>query len=87
MTNKKNILYNGIIGLAVGDALGVPAEFKTRKELKANPITDMTSGGYWGQPEGTWSDDTAMTLATIDALNKSNWKKWCIAWRFSDGKL
>ena len=30
-----------------GDALGVPAEFKSRAELKKNPVTDMI--GYGGQ--------------------------------------
>ncbi len=32
---------NGIIGLAIGDALGVPAEFKYREELRRKPITNM----------------------------------------------
>lgn len=71
---NKEKLYNAILGLAIADALGVPAEFKPRVELKENPITDMVSGGIWNQPAGTWSDDTAMTLATIDALNKNNWE-------------
>ena len=67
-------LYHAVLGLAVGDALGVPAEFMSRNQLERKPITDMIGGGCWGQPAGTWSDDTAMTLATIDALNKTNWK-------------
>ena len=40
---KMDNLYkikDGIIGLAIGDALGVPGEFKDREELKNNPITD-----------------------------------------------
>lgn len=64
--NKKSC--NGIIGLAIGDALGVPAEFKTRKELALNPITDMIGYGTYNVPAGTWSDDTSMTLATIDSI-------------------
>ena len=59
---------NGIIGFAIGDALGVPAEFKTRDELKKNPIIDMIGNGTYYVPAGTWSDDTSMTLATIDSL-------------------
>lgn len=75
MTNiDKNKLYDGVLGLAIGDALGVPAEFMSREQLQYKPITDMLSGGAWNQPAGTWSDDTAMTLATIDALNKCNWE-------------
>lgn len=59
---------NGIIGVAVADALGVPVEFKSRKELKKNPITDMIGNGTYNMPKGTWSDDTSMTLATIDSI-------------------
>lgn len=66
-------LYDGLLGLAIGDALGVPAEFMSRKHLNRKPITDMINGGCWDQPAGTWSDDTSMTLATIDALNKNDW--------------
>ncbi len=61
-------LNNGIIGLAIGDALGVPAEFKSREELKRYPITDMVGDGTYNLPAGTWSDDTSMTLATIDSI-------------------
>ena len=59
---------SGIIGFAIGDALGVPAEFKSRAELKLNPITDMVGDGTYNVPAGTWSDDTSMTLATIDSI-------------------
>lgn len=58
---------NTILGLAVGDALGVPYEFSKRALLKLN--LEMTSGGYHNQEAGTYSDDTALTLATIDSLS------------------
>lgn len=57
--------YNGIMGLIVGDALGVPAEFKPRDTFR---ITDMTGFGTYNQPPGTWSDDSSMTLATIAGI-------------------
>ncbi len=63
---------NGIIGLAIGDALGVPGEFKSREYLKMDPITTMTGYGTHNMPEGTWSDDTSMTLATIDSIIDTN---------------
>lgn len=59
---------NGIIGLAIGDALGVPVEFKSREYLKTNPVTDMIGHGTYNLPKGTWSDDTSMTLATLDSI-------------------
>lgn len=61
-------MKNGIIGFAIGDALGVPAEFKSRNELERYPITDMVGYGTYNLPEGTWSDDTSMTLATIHSI-------------------
>jgi len=59
---------HGIIGLAIGDAMGVPIEFHKREDLKQNPITEMTGYGSHNMPKGTWSDDTSMTLATMDAI-------------------
>lgn len=56
------------IGSCVGDALGVPVEFKTRSALSANPIAGMTGFGTWNQPAGTWSDDSSMILCTFEAL-------------------
>ena len=61
-------IKDGIIGFAIGDALGVPAEFKSRDELKRYPITDMKADGTYNVPAGTWSDDTSMTLATLDSI-------------------
>lgn len=60
-------IYNGIMGLVVGDALGVPVEFRQRDTYK---ITDMTGYGTYHQPPGTWSDDSSLTLATLDSMVK-----------------
>lgn len=60
-----NKIYNGIIGLVVGDALGVPVEFKKRDSYK---VEDMTGYGTYNQPPGTWSDDSSMTLATLESI-------------------
>lgn len=68
MTITKQIIENGIYGLAIGDALGVPYEFLTRERIAANPCVTMVGGGTHGQPVGTWSDDTSLTLATMDGL-------------------
>ena len=55
-------------GLAVADAVGVPVEFKSRYILKKRPVIDMLGYGSHYQPAGTWSDDTSMTIATIDRI-------------------
>ncbi|MBR2024612.1 MAG: ADP-ribosylglycohydrolase family protein, partial [Clostridia bacterium] len=59
-----------IFGHAVADALGVPVEFKSREYLRKNPVTDMMGYGTYHQPKGTWSDDTSMTLCTLESIAK-----------------
>ncbi|MDR3189721.1 MAG: ADP-ribosylglycohydrolase family protein [Lactobacillaceae bacterium] len=65
MNNAKKLM-RAVTGLAIGDAYGLPYQFKARDTFE---ITDaMVGGGSFDMPKGTWSDDTSMTLATIDAL-------------------
>ena len=37
---------DGIYGLCVADALGVPVECRTRKELRKTPVTGMIDGAF-----------------------------------------
>lgn len=60
------MLRDAIMGLAVGDAMGVPYEFRARDTYQATE--NMVGGGFHGQPAGTFSDDTSLTLATCDSL-------------------
>jgi ADP-ribosyl-[dinitrogen reductase] hydrolase len=57
-----------LFGLSVGDALGVPVEFRDRAGLRNRPITDMTGYGTHNQPPGTWSDDSSMAFCLAEAL-------------------
>lgn len=61
---------SGVIGLAIGDAMGVPLEFCVREKLMQHPTTQMLGYGSHDVPKGSWSDDSSMTLATIDAIIK-----------------
>jgi ADP-ribosyl-[dinitrogen reductase] hydrolase len=63
-----NNILSGIMGLVVGDALGVPVEFQDRETLRLNPVNDMMGYGTYNQAPGTWSDDSSMTLALLDSL-------------------
>lgn len=63
--SERYLLKSSIYGLAVGDALGVPWEASKRDTFKC---TGMRGYGRHNQPPGTWSDDTALTLATLDAI-------------------
>lgn len=59
------LLRAAVTGQAVGDALGVPFEFKARGSFLCS---GMVGHGTHDRPAGTWSDDTAMMLATLDSL-------------------
>ena len=67
MIDRERIV-GGLIGLAVGDALGVPVEFEPRDRRREDPLTGMRGGGAHHQPPGTWSDDTGLTFCTVETI-------------------
>ena len=83
-----NIWKDGMLGLIVGDALGVPVEFMSRTELMKNPVTGMREYGTHHQPRGTWSDDSSMALAELDSIRTvgtidytdmmERFSRWCM---------
>ncbi len=61
-------IRGGVYGALVGDALGVPVEFKARSYLDTDPVVDMRGWGTWNQRPGTWSDDGSLLLCTVEGL-------------------
>jgi len=59
---------SGLMGLCVGDALGVPVEFTSRAERIKSPVTTMLGYGTWNQPPGTWSDDSSLSFCLAESL-------------------
>lgn len=57
-----------ILGLATGNALGVPTDYCSRQALRSRPVSGMTGGGLHGQLPGTWSGETSLTLCTAESL-------------------
>lgn len=66
------VIKDSLYGFAIGDAIGVPIEFESRNTLFAHPVTNMLGYGSYDVPKGVWSDDTSMTLATIDSIITNN---------------
>lgn len=64
----KNLYLDGIMGLVVGDAIGVPVEFSDREERMQDPVMEMRGYGTYPVPKGSWSDDSSMALASLSAL-------------------
>lgn len=65
--------YNGIVGALVGDALGVPFEFKPGHDIPPGEKIEMVMPHgypktYSGIPYGVWSDDGSLTLCLLESL-------------------
>lgn len=65
---ESNKITDSLIGLALGDALGVPYEFSSRDKMKNSPATGMIGYGTHNQPEGTWSDDSSLAFCLAESL-------------------
>lgn len=67
---SRNFIKDVLLGVAVGDALGVPVEFKSRRELLDDPVTGVRGYGSHRQPPGTWSDDSSLTFCLAEMMCK-----------------
>jgi len=67
---KTGKILGTMVGLAVGDALGVPVEFMNWEQIhdRYGLLNKMVGGGTWGQKPGTVSDDTEMALAVAEGI-------------------
>ncbi len=64
-------IKSGIMGQIVGDALGLPVQFRPREDRDIEPVTGMIGYGAFDMPPGSWSDDSSLILATMDGLAAS----------------
>ena len=73
MLTLREKIAGGLIGLLVGDALGVPYEFHAREEIphpteiEFEPPQNFRRA-HAGVPPGTWSDDGAQALVLLASL-------------------
>jgi ADP-ribosylglycohydrolase len=87
---------SGLMGLCIGDALGVPVEFTSRAERIKSPVTSMQGYGTWDVPPGTWSDDSSLTFClaeclcndfSLDAIANSFWRWYHEAYWTARGEV
>ncbi len=66
--NLDSRIRGALLGLACGDALGAPAEFKSQAEVKRRfgTLCEMVGGGAWNP--GEWTDDTGMALCVAGGI-------------------
>ncbi len=88
-------LRAAVYGAAVGDALGVPYEFRGRESFTC---VTMDEGGTHEMPRGTFSDDTSLLLATCDSIRatgridvddmQKRFRQWLYKGKYtSDGRV
>jgi ADP-ribosylglycohydrolase len=75
MPSYRERIEGGLVGLLVGDALGVPYEFHAPGEIPpAEAIEFEPPPGFRrahaGVPPGTWSDDGAQALGLLASLQE-----------------
>jgi ADP-ribosyl-[dinitrogen reductase] hydrolase len=68
MSSFPEKILSGLMGVCVGDALGVPVEFTSRDQRVQDPVIGMRGYGTYNQPPGTWSDDSSLTFCLVEAL-------------------
>lgn len=61
-------IRSALLGVAIGDALGVPVEFMGRERMMRFPVTGMQEFGTHHQRAGTFSDDASLTFCLAEAL-------------------
>ncbi|MCG5432151.1 ADP-ribosylglycohydrolase family protein [Mycobacterium sp. MYCO198283] len=94
---REDRIAGGLIGLLVGDALGVPYEFHAAAEIPAAADIDFEPPAgfrraHAGIPPGTWSDDGAQALCLLASLlhcrrlDLDDFGRRLLAWR-DDGYL
>lgn len=71
--NFEDKIAGGLLGLLVGDALGVPYEFHSAQEIPPLDEIEFEPPAYFrpahaGVAPGTWSDDGAQALILLDSL-------------------
>ena len=71
--DRQQRVSGGLIGLLVGDALGVPYEFHPPESIPQADLIEYAppvgfERAHVGVPPGTWSDDGAQALVLLDSL-------------------
>lgn len=68
--NTQSRAIASFLGLAIGDALGAPVEFKEPGEFE--PVTAYRHSYVWNIPPGYWTDDTSMSLCLAESILARN---------------
>ena len=84
-SSARGRIAGAMIGLAIGDALGLPVEFEPRSAREADPVDSLRGGGTWNLEPGYWSDDTSLALCLAESIvlrgfDPDDFGKRALAW-------
>lgn len=65
---KEHKIKSSIYWLIIWDILWVPYEFMSKEDIKEEWWVKIKWWWFWWEPTWAWSDDTSLTLCTIDWL-------------------
>lgn len=70
---NENQYKGAIVGFAIGDALGATTEFLTEQQIdrRYGRLTEISGGGMFDWPLGSYTDDTEMTIAVAKGIVQS----------------
>ena len=74
--NLTEYIKEALFRVIIGDALGFPYEFVSREEIRKDPITNFKF------PNHIFTDDSSLTLCTIEALLENDFDLSKIAYYF-----
>ncbi|MCS6776783.1 MAG: ADP-ribosylglycohydrolase family protein [Chloroherpetonaceae bacterium] len=67
-TTRRRDRFRGVlVGLAVGDALGVPTAFQP-PQPEEQRVAEMIGGGWQQRAPGEWTENTETTLCVVESL-------------------
>jgi ADP-ribosyl-[dinitrogen reductase] hydrolase len=73
VSQRRDRIVGCFVGLAVGDALGAPLEFQSRRQVRKqypDGLREMIDSSLW--KKGEYTDDTQMALLIAESLLQSN---------------
>ena len=68
MTPSRSIVVGTLLGGAVGDAIGAPFEGLWSNDIPNSQSLMSSFHEYHGYPTGQYTDDTQLTIATIESI-------------------
>lgn len=65
---EREKVMGALLGVVVGDAVGMPVQFESREKRERRPVVDLEGWGCFNMAPGSWTDDSSLTLCLTESL-------------------